>query len=61
MNGIANLIRLTHPSATQDVLNAEQALYDAQEFLLSMLQNDDIFNEYSEEVLWGAIKEITNN
>lgn len=61
MNEIANLIRLTHPSATKDVLDAEQALYDAQEFLLSMLQNDDIFNEYSEEVLRDAIKEITNN
>ena len=61
MNEIANLIRLTHPSATKDVLDAERALYDAQEFLLSMLQNDDTFNEYSEEVLWDAIKEITNN
>ena len=61
MNEIANLIRLAHPSATQDVLDAERALYDTQEFLLSMLQNDDTFNGYSEEVLWDAIKEITNN
>lgn len=61
MNDIANLIRLTHPSATQDVLDAEQALYDAQDYLLSTLRNDDAFNEYSEETLWDAIKEITNN
>ena len=58
MNEIANLIRLTHPSATQDVLDAEQALYDAQDFLL---RNDDTFNGYSDEELWDAIKEITNN
>ena len=61
MNDIANLIRLTHPSATQDVLDAERALYDAQDYLLSTLRNDDTFNGYSEKVLWDAIKEITNN
>ena len=61
MNEIANLIRLTHPSATKDVMDAERALYDAQEFLFSMLRNDDTFNGYSDEVLWDAIKEITNN
>ena len=61
MNEIANLIRLTHPNATKDVLEAERALYDAQDYLLSTLRNDDTFNEYSEEVLWDAIKEITNN
>ena len=61
MNEIANLIRLLHSSATQDVLDAERALYDAQDYLLSTLRNDDAFNEYSEEVLWDAIKEITNN
>ena len=61
MNEIANLIRLTHPSAAQDVMDAERALYDAQEFLFSMLRNDDAFNGYSEEALWDAIKEITNN
>lgn len=61
MNEIANLIRLAHPSATKDVLDAEQELYDAQDFLLSMLRNDDTFNGYSDEVLWDAIKEITNN
>lgn len=44
MNDIANLIRLTHPSATQDVLDAERALYDAQDYLLSTLRNDDTFN-----------------
>lgn len=61
MNEITNLIRLTHPSATQDVLDAERALYDAQDYLLSTLRNDDAFNEYSEEALWDAIQEITNN
>lgn len=61
MNDIANLIRLTHPSATNDVMEAERALYDAQEFLFSTLRNDDTFNGYSEEALWDAIKEITNN
>lgn len=61
MNEIANLIKLTHPSATQDVLDAVQALYDAQDSLLSMLLNDDTFNGYSDQVLWDAIKEITNH
>lgn len=61
MNEIANLIRLTHPSATNDVMEAERALYDAQEFLFSTLRNDDTFNGYSDEELWDAIKEITNN
>ena len=61
MDKITNLIRLLHPSATKDVLDAERALYDAQDYLLSMLQNDDTFNGYSDEELWDAIKEITNN
>ena len=61
MNEIANLIRLTHPSAAQDVMDAERALYDAQDYLLSTLRNDDAFNGYSDEELWDAIKEITNN
>lgn len=61
MNDIANLIRLTHPSATNDVMEAERALYDAQEFLFSTLRNDDTFNGYSDEELWDAIKEITNS
>ena len=61
MTGIINLIRLTHPTATNEVLEAESALYEAQDFLLSQLRNDDTFNEYSDEVLWNCIKEITNN
>lgn len=61
MNEIANLIRLTHPSATNDVMEAERALYDAQDYLLSTLRNDDAFNGYSDEELWDAIKEITNS
>lgn len=61
MNEIANLIRLTHPSATKDVLDVAEELHEAQEFLFSMLRNDGTFNGYSEEVLWDAIKEITNN
>lgn len=61
MTDIINLIRLTHPTATSEVLEAEQALYEAQNFLLSQLRNDDTFNEYSDEVLWNCIKEITNN
>ncbi len=61
MTDIINLIRLTHPTATSEVLESEQALYEAQNFLLSQLRNDDTFNEYSDEVLWNCIKEITNN
>lgn len=59
MNDIVNLIKLSHPTATEEVLEAENALYEAQDFLFSMLRNDDTFNDYFDETLWDAIKEIT--
>lgn len=59
MNDIVNLIKLSHPTATEEVLEAENALYESQDFLFSMLRNDDTFNEYSDETLWDAIKEIS--
>lgn len=61
MTDIIEMIKLKHPSAVDDVLKAERKLYDEQDYLVSTLRNDDAFNDYSEEVLWGCVKEITNN
>ena len=61
MTNIIDKIKLKYPSAVDDVLTAERKLYDEQDYLFSLLLNDDTFKDYSKEYLWDCIKEITNN
>ena len=61
MTNIIEKIKLKYPSAVDDVLKAERKLYDEQDYLFSLLLNDDTFKDYSKEYLWDCIKEITNN
>lgn len=61
MTNIIEKIKLKYPSAVDDVLKAERKLYDEQDYLFSLLLNDDTFEDYSKEYLWNCIKEITNN
>ena len=61
MTNIIEKIKLKYPSAVDDVLKAERKLYDEQDYLFSLLLNDDTFEDYSKEDLWDCIKEITNN
>lgn len=61
MTNIIEKIKLKYPSAVDDVLKAERKLYDEQDYLFSLLLNDDTFEDYSKEELWNCIKEITNN
>lgn len=61
MTNIIEKIKLKYPSAVDDVLKAERKLYDEQDYLFSLLLNDDTFEDYSKEELWDCIKEITNN
>lgn len=61
MTNIIEKIKLKYPSAVDDVLKAECKLYDEQDYLFSLLLNDDTFEDYTKEDLWDCIKEITNN
>ena len=61
MTNIIEKIKLKYPSAVDDVLKAERKLYDEQDYLFSLLLNDDTFEDYSKEEMWDCIKEITNN
>lgn len=61
MTNIIEKIKLKYPSAVDDVLKSERKLYDEQDYLFSLLLNDDTFEDYSKEYLWDCIKEITNN
>lgn len=61
MTNIIEKIKLKYPSAVDDVLKAERKLYDEQDYLFSLLLNDDTFEDYTKEDLWDCIKEITNN
>lgn len=61
MTNIIEKIKLKYPSAVDDVLKAERKLYDEQDYLFSLLLNDDTLEDYSKEELWDCIKEITNN
>ena len=61
MTNIIEKIKLKYPSAVDDVLKAERKLYDEQDYLFSLLLDDDTFEDYSKEDLWDCIKEITNN
>ena len=61
MTNIIEKIKLKYPSAVDDVLKTERKLYDEQDYLFSLLLNDDTFEDYTKEDLWDCIKEITNN
>lgn len=61
MTNIIEKIKLKYPSEVDDVLTAERKLYDEQDYLFSLLLNDDTFEDYTKEYLWDCIKEITNN
>ena len=61
MTNIIEKIKLKYPSAEDDVLKAERKFYDEQDYLFSLLLNDDTLEDYSKEELWDCIKEITNN
>ena len=61
MTNIIEKIKLKYPSEVDDVLTAERKLYDEQDYLFSLLLNDDTFEDYSKEDLWDCIKEISNN
>ena len=61
MTNIIEKIKLKYPSEVDDVLTAERKLYDEQDYLFSLLLNDDTFEDYSKEYLWDCVKEITNN
>ena len=61
MTNIIEKIKLKYPSEVDDVLTAERKLYDEQDYLFSLLHNDDTFEDYTKEYLWDCIKEITNN
>ena len=61
MTNIIEKIKLKYPSAVDDVLKAERKLYDEQDYLFSLLLNDDTLEDYSKEELWDCIKVITNN
>lgn len=65
MNSITNLIRLTHPTALKEAIEAahDGTPDDAEEtysYLFGALLNDDTFNEYSDTELIAAIDEIIN-
>ena len=61
MTNIIEKIKLKYPSEVDDLLTAERKLYDEQDYLFSLLLNDDTFEDYTKEYLWDCIKEITNN
>ena len=63
MNEIINLIRLTHPAALNEAIEAVENGTDIDEAaadLMAALYTDDTFNEYSEEQLTAAIAEMIN-
>ena len=43
MTNIIEKINLKYPSEVDDVLTAERKLYDEQDYLFSLLLNDDTF------------------
>ena len=63
MNEIINLIRLTHPAALNEAIEAVENGTDLDETaadLMAVLYTDDTFNDYSEEQLTAAIAEMIN-
>ena len=63
MNEIATLIRLTHPTALNEAIEAVENGTDIDEAaadLMAALYTDDTFNDYSEEQLTAAIAEMIN-
>ena len=63
MNEIINLIRLTHPTALNEAIEAVENgtdVYEAAADLMAALYTDDTFNDYSEEQLTAAIAEMIN-
>lgn len=63
MNEIINLIRLTHPTALNEAIEAVENGTDIDEAaadLMAALYTDDTFNDYSEEQLTAAIAEMIN-
>lgn len=63
MNEIINLIRLTHPTALNEAIEAVENGTDIDEAaadIMAALYTDDTFNEYSEEQLTAAIAEMIN-